>query len=504
MHPALALLVVPCLLAGSPRASRARAAAPRGRPRCRRISRRRAERRHEGEREAPGGPGGPGLPAIGHPRGEGDGRGQRPDGHPASRANYRLPVDRRGRAGRLPGRPGASTGTATPTRTRGAWRRTPGCGSGRRARPGSNPGTFVYPGQAALVRQRHADGQRAALRRRRRRPRPNKPIYYHYGLDIGGAEGMVDVVAATDGLVVSAGGKALPGTGRPRSQPRGYDVVYLLDAAGLVLPLQPPAHDRPGRSSRARTVKMGQKLGVLGKEGGSGGWSHLHFDITARQPSGKWGIQEGYAFLWEAYLREHKPQLARRRPAAPPGRGRARRSSSTARGRGARRGKIDAIRVDLHRRRRPRPGRRVERTYEQAGRLQRGPEGHRRAGPGRLRLRRRARPRQGSPTDKLPPDDPRRATRPTFGIKPGDPVTFKVRTFRTTDGEETWDFGDGSPTVEVRSDGNARPLAKDGYAETVHRYDKAGPLPRPRRAGGTGGATAVARLHVRVGEGPDE
>ena len=54
---------------------------------------------------------------------------------------------------------------------------------------------------------------------------------------------------------------------------------------------------------------MGQKIGVLGKEGASGGWSHLHFDIKARQPSGKWGIQEGYAFLWEAYLREHKPQL---------------------------------------------------------------------------------------------------------------------------------------------------------------------------------------------------
>ena len=42
---------------------------------------------------------------------------------------------------------------------------------------------------------------------------------------------------------------------------------------------------------------MGQKLGVLGKEGGSGGWTHLHFDITKRQPSGLWGIEEGYAFL---------------------------------------------------------------------------------------------------------------------------------------------------------------------------------------------------------------
>src|SRR5262249_32262967 len=40
-----------------------------------------------------------------------------------------------------------------------------------------------------------------------------------------------------------------------------------------------------------------------------GGWSHLHFDIKARQPSGKWGIQEAYAFLWESYQRDYKPHL---------------------------------------------------------------------------------------------------------------------------------------------------------------------------------------------------
>ena len=49
---------------------------------------------------------------------------------------------------------------------------------------------------------------------------------------------------------------------------------------------------------------MGQKIGLLGKEGGSGGWSHLHFEIKSRQPSGKWGTQEGYAFLWQAATRE--------------------------------------------------------------------------------------------------------------------------------------------------------------------------------------------------------
>lgn len=81
-------------------------------------------------------------------------------------------------------------------------------------------------------------------------------------------------------------------------------------------------------------------------------------------------------------------------------------------------------------------------------------------------------------------------------------MTFKVRTFRTTEGEEKWDFGDGTPAVAVKSDGNAKPRAPDGYAETVHRYAKPGHyVVRVERVGHTGG-TAIAHLHVRVGREP--
>ena len=128
----------------------------------------------------------------------------------------------------------------------------------------------------------------------------NRNIYYHWGLDFGGCEGLVDVVSASDGLVVSAGQEVLlehkdiPGVSAT------YDEVNVLDARGWYYCYAHlksiDAAVRPGQ-----TVKMGQKIGVLGKEGGSGGWSHLHFHITARQPSGKWGIEEGYAFLWEAF-----------------------------------------------------------------------------------------------------------------------------------------------------------------------------------------------------------
>jgi murein DD-endopeptidase MepM/ murein hydrolase activator NlpD len=36
-------------------------------------------------------------------------------------------------------------------------------------------------------------------------------------------------------------------------------------------------------------VQMGQKIGTLGKEGGSGGWSHLHYEILSPQASGRLG-----------------------------------------------------------------------------------------------------------------------------------------------------------------------------------------------------------------------
>src|SRR5206468_7458 len=88
---------------------------------------------------------------------------------------------------------------------------------------------------------------------------------------------------------------------------------------------------------------------------------------------------------------------------------------------------------------------------------------------------------------------------PTFGIKPGDPVTFLVRTFRTTDGQETWDFGDGSPKVVVQSDGNVVQLAKDGYARTVHAYAKSGHYVVRVERTDRRGHSAIAHLHVRIG-----
>jgi hypothetical protein len=91
---------------------------------------------------------------------------------------------------------------------------------------------------------------------------------------------------------------------------------------------------------------------------------------------------------------------------------------------------------------------------------------------------------------------------PTRNIRPGDEVTFKVRTFDTTDGQETWDFGDGTPPVQTRSDGNVRSRAKDGYAITTHGYAAPGHYIVRAHRTDRHGHRAVGHVDVRVAAAP--
>jgi hypothetical protein len=357
--------------------------------------------------------------------------------------------------------------------------------------PWLEPGTFVYP-----LRQRwfashtqmanepsFVDGGEAPS---------NKKIYYHYGLDSGGAEGMVDVIAAAAGRVISSGTNRLAGYEDSPVKPR-YDVVYLLDERGWYYRYSHLQTIHPAMQPGA-TVSQGEKVGVLGKEGGSGGWSHLHFDITSRQPSGLWGIEEGYAFLWEAYQREHKPKLiAVARPHHFVFAGDkvvldGAKSWSAA-------GTItryhwtftDGTSAS---------GSTVERTYRRSGEYSevlkitdsKGQVAYDFATV--LVIDKEA-------PERLPPTL-HAAYVPTWDIRPGQPVTFKVRSFRTTFGKETWDFGDGTAQVTTQSDGNIDQHAKDGYAVVQHRFAKPGHyLVRVERTN-EHQQRAVTHLHVQV------
>ncbi len=357
--------------------------------------------------------------------------------------------------------------------------------------PWIKPGTFIYP---AKQRWFATDTQMANV--------PvfvdggelpgERNIYYHYGLDFGGAEGLVDVVAATDGLVVSAGTERLPGYDDSPVRPR-YDVIYLLDDRGWFYRyshlFKIDDSVRPGRR-----VRMGQKIGVLGKEGGSGGWTHLHFDIKCRQPSGLWGIQNGYAFAWEANQRENKPEIiAVARPHALAWTGETVELDATRSW--SRCGKIEKFEWAFCDGTNA-AGAKVKRTYDKAGEYNEILKITDAAGRvdydfAVVQIIDKEHP------DKLP-STIHAAFYPTCHINPGDEITFKVRSFRTQHGREVWDFGDGSPKVTVRSDGNANVHDPNGYAVTTHRYKTPGNYIATVRRKNEHGHEAITHLKITV------
>ncbi len=357
--------------------------------------------------------------------------------------------------------------------------------------PWIEPGTFIYP-----LKQRwfatmtqfsneptYVDGGDKPDR---------KKIYYHNDLDFGGCEGLIEVVAATDGLVVSVYEKTLPGYSLTPVRPR-YDVVYVLDERGWYYRYS-HLHTIDAAIQMGSRVKMGQRIGVLGKEGASGGWSHLHFGIKSRQPSGKWGTEEAYAFAWEAYVRDRKPSaIAVARPHH------LIRAGDTitldASKSWAASGKITSYEWtftdNTHA-----TGPTLSRTYPKPGSYSEQVKvtddaGHTSYDFAIVQV-------MGDDLVNIPP-----AIHPSFSpttdIKPGTEITFKVRTFRDHGGE-TWNFGDGSPTENVKSDGNAKALAKDGYAITHHAFSKPGDYIVSVEHTNDRGERAIAHLWVRVDE----
>jgi len=93
------------------------------------------------------------------------------------------------------------------------------------------------------------------------------------------------------------------------------------------------------------------------------------------------------------------------------------------------------------------------------------------------------------------------AFHPTLDIHPGDPVTFLVRTFNTATGSETWDFGDGSPTVSVVSETvDRRNYTAGKFAETIHSFEEPGDYIVTVERSDEAAIKATAHLHVVVND----
>lgn len=316
-------------------------------------------------------------------------------------------------------------------------------------------------------------------------------IYYHWGLDFGGAEGMTDVLSAVDGMVILSGKQVLNGYEEVIPE-ASYDGVYIVDDRGW---FHGYFHLKTITAQIRKEVHQGEKIGLLGKEGRSGGWSHLHYVIKCPQPSGEWGVEESYAFVWEAYVGQYSPALvAVARPHQLVGVGDTalfdgRKSWSSS-------GEIvnyrwiftdgttatDSI---------------AKRRYDAIGTYSEILEVTDSNGQTSYDFA-KVQVLEGNQSKQAPPSI-HAAYSPTLNIQPGEMITFRVRSFNVGNGREVWDFGDGSQTVTVQSDGNVDSHAENGYAIAFHSYREAGGyLARVERRDAQDNVVAISHLFVRV------
>lgn len=323
-------------------------------------------------------------------------------------------------------------------------------------------------------------------------------IYYHYGLDVGGSEGQTVIRSAVDGLVLSAADETLLDYRRNTPVAPRYDVIYLLDSRGWIYRYSHFYSINPEIRPGSR-VSKGQQLGLLGKEGGSGGWSHFHFDISKKQPSGRFGSEDAYAFYWLSYFTKNPGTL---QAVARPHR-------------------LACLGEEIFLN-----GSRSYSFQNNAPGLQfkwHFSDGSESAGlvsskkydtPGFYSEILEVTDNIGQTDYDFCPVfvvDPRKPGNeqphtihavfyPSSDVRAREEITFKARSFGIDphDGREIWNFGDGSPEVEVRSDGNAEVHNPEGYAVTSHAYKKPGKYLVSVSRSSRKGYTATARLKVVV------
>ncbi len=332
-------------------------------------------------------------------------------------------------------------------------------------------------------------------------------LYYHSGLDFGGTEGMVPVLAATDGLIVSVGDSVLDAHKIDTPVAPRYDVVYVLDSRGWYFRYS-HLHSIDQALVPGDSIRLGQSVGLLGKQGGSGGWSHLHFEARCRQPSGKWGTEEGYAYVTEAYRNRYAPAVvavARPHVVASPG-GSVRLDGSRSWGE-SNELKYEWLFTDGT----TAEGKTTTRQYQNPGTYYEALKVTDSSGNIDydfcvVQILDSGRPELVVPMMHV-------NYHPSLDIRPGDEITFKARSFNALPGQENWDFGDesaGAVTHSVPCWGEESivpagvdndMLTPDGYDTVTHSYDKPGHYLVTVRRTTEQGLPVIARVHVAVGMG---
>lgn len=357
------------------------------------------------------------------------------------------------------------------------------------------PGTFKYP-----IKQKWM-ASRTWFSNEPISPARMGSVYYHAGMDIGAVEGLTEVIAATNGRIVTIGdetGEKIHPAARPR-----YDVVYIEDDRGWLYRYS-HLSSIDAKLRIGDRIKIGQRIGYVGKEGSSGGWSHLHFHIESLQPSGLWGIQDSYAFLWQAYLEEFKPEIvALSRPHVKtlvglPATLDASKSWSKSKITSYEWAFTDGTKGS---------GAVINRVYDKPGTYSEVVKIT--DSKGKIDydfLIVMVYPQaQSETTEVVAHSIPsvHVAYYPTHDIYPGDPVIFisRGRGLKQPGGVDIYDFGDGSPKKELPTNLSDEQHAPNGYGTIVHHFSRPGHyLVRVDRTDPSTGYTGSQHLHITVHE----
>ncbi len=320
-------------------------------------------------------------------------------------------------------------------------------------------------------------------------------VYYHEGHDIGGADGLDEIVSATDGRVISIRNQTLEGFediplgGREDRliivDDRNWLYLYShLDSTYLSI--------KPGD-----IVNKGQALGLVGKKGGSGGIVHLHFGIFCKdQLSDEWLVEDAYPYLWEAYKSEYEPGLkAIARPLQ------VLLVGQTARLDGSKSMGIDHPIVSYEwffGDGSTASGVVQDKMYEE---------------PGTYSEVLKVTDSKGNVDydfatvfvyDREHPEESNigfvhAAYHPTLDLKAGDDITFLVRTFHSEAVKTIWDFGDGTAFEETTTRGITKKNHSSGvYEKIIHAYSKPGHYVVTVKSARESGLNSVNHLHVLI------
>jgi murein DD-endopeptidase MepM/ murein hydrolase activator NlpD len=359
--------------------------------------------------------------------------------------------------------------------------------------PYIQPGTFGFPlNQSLMASRTQSQNEMAGLGWAENLKTTTHG--YHAPHDFGGAEGMDEVIAATDGLVITSGKNTLegyedvPGDIRP-------DVVWIVDGRGWYYRYSHLNSIEPEIVPGSR-IKMGQKIGYMGKQGGSGGWVHLHFGVHHKNPvTGKWEVEDAWPYLLEAYAKKHDLKLkAIARPKLIAWTGQEITLD------GSRSVSLDSKIVSYEwtfSDGSEAEGSVQERTYPVAGEYSEilkvtDSKGNVDYDFAIVQVFDRQFPEKQIPTIHA-------SFYPSLKILAGDTVTFLVRTFGSKTGAEEWDFGDGtgsyftnSGVVETKSQNQGK------YAEIKHSFALPGSHIVKVQRTNESGFPAIGHLHVKV------